>query len=67
MNWDEVEGKWEQLKGAARNQWGKLTNDDMDQIRGNRERLIGRLQEAYGVEREAAEKEAEAWRKALNL
>ena len=69
MNLDEVEGKWEQLKGGgAHNQWGKLTNDDdMAQIRGNRQRLVGKLQEMYGVERDAAEKQAETWRKALSL
>ncbi len=61
MNWDQIEGKWKQLKGAARQQWGKLTDDDLDRIAGRREELIGKLQERYGIARERAEKEAEAW------
>jgi len=59
MNQDQVIGKWKQLKGAARIMWGKLTDDDLDQIEGHREKLVGRLQERYGYARERAEEEVD--------
>lgn len=61
-NWDQIEGNWKQLKGSAREQWGKLTNDDLDVIGGKRDKLIGKIQERYGIEREAAEKQVEDYR-----
>lgn len=63
MNWDIIEGKWEQMKGEAQQQWGKLTGDDMDRARGNRDELVGRLQERYGWAREKAENEVDDWAK----
>jgi uncharacterized protein YjbJ (UPF0337 family) len=57
LNWDIIKGKWLQLKGEARKQWGKLTDDDWDQIAGDREKLAGRLQEQYGWTREQVEDE----------
>ena len=57
MNEDTLKGQWTQLKGMAREQWGKLTNDDLDQIQGRSEQLIGKLQERYGDEKEKLEKE----------
>jgi uncharacterized protein YjbJ (UPF0337 family) len=57
MNRDQLKGKWHQMKGEVKAKWGKLTNDDLDQIDGNLEKLIGRLQERYGYARERAEKE----------
>jgi len=63
MNKDQVQGKWHQMKGAIREQWGKLTNDDLDQINGNLERLVGLVQERYGYVRDKAEKEVEAFRR----
>jgi uncharacterized protein YjbJ (UPF0337 family) len=57
MNRDQLQGKWHQMKGEVKAKWGKLTNDDLDQINGNLEKLIGRLQERYGYARERAEKE----------
>jgi uncharacterized protein YjbJ (UPF0337 family) len=65
MNWEEVKGKWTELRGHAIKQWGKLTEDDLDQIEGDRAKLVGRLQQAYGYQKEAAEKEAESWAKGL--
>ena len=65
MNWDQIEGNWKQLKGSAREQWGKLTDDDLDIIEGKRENLIGKIQEKYGVAREAAEKQIEEYRSRL--
>jgi uncharacterized protein YjbJ (UPF0337 family) len=61
MNEDTLKGQWSQLKGAAREQWGKLTNDDLDQIQGRSEQLIGKLQERYGIAREEARRQFEAW------
>src|SRR5579871_6911507 len=67
MNWDQVEGKWKQFKGSARQKWGQLTDDDLQQISGNREKLIGRLQERYGILKEEASKQADEWVKYLKL
>ena len=61
MNWDQLEGKWKQVKGSAQEQWGKLTNDDLDRIEGKRDQLIGKVQERYGIAREEAEKQANEW------
>jgi uncharacterized protein YjbJ (UPF0337 family) len=54
MNHDQKEGKWKQLKGKLREQWGKLTDDELDKARGNAEYLVGRIQEHYGTSREEA-------------
>jgi uncharacterized protein YjbJ (UPF0337 family) len=61
MNWDQVAGNWKQVKGKAREQWGKLTNDDLDIIEGRREQLVGVLQERYGWARNEAERQADAF------
>ena len=45
MNWDQIEGNWKQFKGEARQQWGKLTDDELEQVKGQREELVGRIQE----------------------
>lgn len=63
MNWDIVKGKWKQITGSAKAQWGKLTDDELQQIDGDREALIGKIQEKYGVAREEAEKEIDDWAK----
>jgi len=65
MNWDQIQGKWKQMKGSAKQQWGKLTDDDLDIIAGQRDKLIGRLQERYGIARDEAEKRADEWSRAL--
>ncbi len=57
INWDQLKGNWTQFKGHVRQQWGKLTDDEIDQIEGQREILIGKLQERYGIAREEAEKQ----------
>lgn len=62
MNWDRVEGNWKQLKGKVVEQWGKLTDDDLDVIAGKREQLAGRIQERYGVSRDEAEKQVDQWK-----
>jgi uncharacterized protein YjbJ (UPF0337 family) len=63
MNWDQIEGNWVKTKGKLRQQWGKLTDDDLTLIDGKREELAGRLQERYGYQKEQAEKEIDAWMK----
>jgi len=59
--WDVIKGKWNQLKGDARVQWGKLTDDDWDQIAGNRDKLVGKLQEQYGWAKVDAEKQVDEY------
>ena len=61
INWDQLKGNWTQFKGHVRQQWGKLTDDEIDQIEGQREILIGKLQERYGIAREEAEKQVKAF------
>jgi uncharacterized protein YjbJ (UPF0337 family) len=61
MNWDQIEGKWKQFKGSARQQWAKLTDDDLEYISGNRDRFVGRLQERYGIAKEEAQKQCDNW------
>ena len=63
MNKDQLQGKWLQVKGAVKAQWGKLTNDDLDEIDGNLERLVGIVQERYGYARERAEKEVQEFQR----
>jgi len=59
MNWDRIEGSWKQLKGRMREQWGRLTDDELDKIAGRRDRLAGSLQDSYGIAREEAEQQIE--------
>jgi uncharacterized protein YjbJ (UPF0337 family) len=61
MNWDQAQGKWTQLKGSVKERWGKLTDDDLKVIDGKRDRLIGKIQERYGVTKENAENEVASW------
>ncbi len=63
MNKDQMEGKLKQWKGAAKERWGKLTDDDLEMISGHHEQLIGKIQERYGIAREEAQKQADAWMK----
>jgi uncharacterized protein YjbJ (UPF0337 family) len=57
MNSDVLKGRWTQLRGEIRSRWGKLTDDDLTQIQGEVEKMIGKLQERYGYKREQAERE----------
>lgn len=65
MNWDRIEGSWKQMKGKAREQWGKLTDDDWQTILGKRDQLVGKIQERYGITREEAQKQADAWARTM--
>ena len=66
MNWDRIEGNWKQLKGKAQLQWGKLTDDDFSVIAGKREQLAGKLQERYGLAKDAAEKQINDWERSAD-
>lgn len=57
MNRDILEGNWRQMKGKVKARWGKLTDDELDQIEGNYEMLCGKIQEAYGLSREEVERD----------
>lgn len=59
MNWDQVEGNWEQAKGKIRQYWGKLTDDEIAEMKGKRQALAGKLQERYGYGKESVQKEIE--------
>lgn len=61
MNWDQIKGNWKQFRGSARRKWGELTDDDLDKVQGERERLVGRLQERYGVAKAEAERRVDEW------
>lgn len=61
MNWDEIEGNWKQFKGKVKEQWGELTDDDLDVVAGNRDQLVGKVQEQYGKSKAEAENEVDAW------
>lgn len=63
MNEDIIKGKWEQVKGSVQKQWGKLTNDDLDQIKGDRKKLTGLIRERYGIAQDEAEKQFKQWEK----
>lgn len=57
MNWDIVEGNWKQFKGKVKEQWGDLTDDNLDKIAGKREQLSGKIQETYGVSKDEADQQ----------
>lgn len=61
MNWDVIEGKWDQLKGHVRSKWAKLTDDDMSLLGGKKDTLVGKLQERYGLVKDDAEREIDEW------
>lgn len=64
MNRDILEGNWKQLRGEVRRKWAKLTDDDVEAVKGSRDKLAGRLQERYGYSKDEAERELDAWLKA---
>ena len=61
MNQDRIQGRWRQIKGKVKEQWGRLTDDDLDVIAGRREQLLGRIQQRHGVAREEAERQVRAF------
>ena len=63
MNHDRLEGNWKQMKGKVKEQWGKLTDDDLDVIAGRRDQLLGRIQERHGLGKDDAEREVETFQR----
>jgi uncharacterized protein YjbJ (UPF0337 family) len=57
VNQEQLKGSWNQLKGKAKQQWGKLTDDDLMRVEGNQDELVGRIQERYGIAKEEAERQ----------
>lgn len=56
MAWDQIEGNWKQFKGKVKETWGDLTDDELDQIAGKRDILLGKIQERYGMKKDEAER-----------
>jgi len=65
MNWDQVEGNWRQFKGQVKETWGKLTDDDLEVISGKRDKLIGTLQEKYGIAKNEVEAQLKRFQEKL--
>jgi uncharacterized protein YjbJ (UPF0337 family) len=61
MDWDRIEGNWEQVKGKIKEQWGRLTDDDLTTISGKRDQLEGKIQERYGVEKDKVRRDVDNW------
>jgi uncharacterized protein YjbJ (UPF0337 family) len=61
MNWDRIKGNWMEFKGKAKQQWGKLTDDDLDIVDGKREELAGKIQNRYGIAKDEAERQIDEW------
>jgi len=61
INWDQIAGKWKQLGGEAKRQWGKLTDDELIEIAGDRDILSGKIQEKYGIAKEHADIQVDRW------
>jgi uncharacterized protein YjbJ (UPF0337 family) len=67
MNWDQIEGNWKQFAGRAKQQWAKLTDDDLQRVNGKRIELLGKIQERHGITKEMAEKQLDAFTSGLKL
>jgi uncharacterized protein YjbJ (UPF0337 family) len=67
MNWDRISGNWTQWKGRVQERWGKLSNDQLDVIAGQRDELSGRIQKAYGLTKEEAERQLRNWERNLTV
>jgi uncharacterized protein YjbJ (UPF0337 family) len=65
MAWDQLQGNWREFKGRVKEQWGKLTDDDLDRIEGSRDQLIGTLQHKYGRAKDAVEHEVRDFEKRM--
>lgn len=66
MNWDTVKGQWTQFRGKVQENWGKLTDDDLDRIEGKRDQLLGAVQKRYGIARDEAEKQVDKFESSLS-
>ena len=65
MDWDRIEGNWKQFSGKIKEQWGKLTDDDLDVIKGRREQLEGKIQERYGYAKDQVRSDVDDWLKSM--
>ncbi len=65
MNWDQLQSKWMQMRGPLRHRWGRLTEEDLDVINGQRDVFISRVQERYSVDKAEAQQRIEEWLRAL--
>jgi uncharacterized protein YjbJ (UPF0337 family) len=61
VDWEQTKGRWNQMKGVVKKQWGKLTDDDLSVIDGQRDQLVGKIQERYGIAKEEAEEQVKTW------
>ena len=61
MNDDVFKGKWLQLKGQIKEKWGQLTDDDLDQVGGQRDQVVGRIQEKYGLAKDEVNRQLDSW------
>lgn len=66
MNWDILKGNWKQYQGRAREKWGELTDDDLEKAHGERDQLVGKIQERYGITRDEADRQVKEWETQLN-
>jgi len=66
MNWDVIEGRWQEMKGKLKTKWAKLTDDDLDAAGGKRVELLGRLQQRYGYKKDEAEQHLDDWMKSVS-
>ena len=67
MNWHQIAGKWQQYRGQVKEKWGRLTDDELDIIAGNRDKLVGTIQEKHGLSKEHAERQLEEWQKYVRM
>lgn len=65
MDWDRISGNWAHWRARIRERWGRLTSDELDQVAGRRDQLVGRIQQAYGLGRDEAERQLRNWERNL--
>ena len=65
MDWDRISGNWAHWRGRIRERWSRLTSDELDQVAGRRDQLVGRIEKAYGLERSEAERQLRNWERNL--
>lgn len=61
MNWDQLAGQWKQFQGRAKQRWGQLSDDELSEVEGSRDRLEGKIQERYGYSKEQVKREVDEW------